>query len=257
MRPAIEICDVWKRFIIRHNRTDSLKSKFVGLFHERYREWREEFWALRGIQLTIEPGKALGLIGPNGSGKSTLLRLIARTLYPTKGEVVVHGRVAPMIEIGLGFHYELTGRENVYLSASLYGLTHQEINHIYPQIVEFSELEEFIDVPVKNYSTGMYARLGFSIAVHLDPDILLIDEVLAVGDAHFQKKCLERMLEFRRRDKTIIFVSHSPDAVRTLCDWACLLSRGAVVEAGEVNKVLEAYRTGVAVESYEREKALQ
>lgn len=247
MRPAIEIRDVWQRFFIRHNRTDSLKGKFVGLFHERYRERREEFWALRGINLTVKTGEALGLIGPNGCGKSTLLRLIARTLYPTRGEIEVRGRVAPMIEVGVGFHSELTGHENIYLNASLYGLTGRQIDRVYDAIVGFSELGEFIDVPVKNYSTGMYARLGFSVAVHLDPDVLLIDEVLAVGDEHFQKKCLERMLDFRRRGKTIVFVSHSPAPLQMLCDRACLLTQGMMIAVGEVDQVLEAYKAGVGV----------
>ncbi len=241
MLPAIEVRNVWKQFIIRHNRADSLKERFIGLFNRRHREHCEPFWALRDINLTIEHGEALGLIGPNGSGKSTLLRLIARTLYPTKGEIIVRGRVAPMIEIGVGFHHELTGQENIYLNASLYGLTRREIDRIYNDIVDFSELGEFIDVPVKNYSTGMYARLGFSIAVHLDPDILLIDEVLAVGDEHFQKKCLEQMMEFRRRGKTIVFVSHSAEAIKKICDRACLLSQGMIKAFGEVASVLEAY----------------
>lgn len=243
MAAAIEVRHVWKRFTIRHNRADSLKERFVGLFNRRYRERREIFWALREINLTVEPGEALGLIGPNGSGKSTLLRLIARTLYPTQGEIIVRGRVAPMIEIGVGFHQELTGHENIYLNASLYGLTRREVDRLYRDIVEFSELGEFIDVPVKNYSTGMYARLGFSIAVHLDPDILLIDEVLAVGDERFQKKCMERMMEFRRRGKTILFVSHNATAVKQLCDRAYLLAQGMVVALGGVASVLEAYET--------------
>ncbi len=247
MRPAVEVRDVWQRFLIRHNRNDSLKGKFVGVFHRRYREWREEFWALRGINLAVEKGEALGLIGPNGSGKSTLLRLIARTLYPTRGEIRVRGRVAPMIEIGIGFHQELTGRENIYLNASLYGLTGSQIDSIYSAIVDFSELKDFIDAPIKNYSTGMHARLGFSIAVHLDPDVLLIDEVLAVGDEHFQRKCLERMLGFRRRGKTIVFVSHSPALVERHCDRACLLNQGTVAAIGEVDEVLDAYRTAVPV----------
>ncbi|MEM4402527.1 MAG: ABC transporter ATP-binding protein [Candidatus Caldarchaeum sp.] len=247
MEPAIEVRNVWKQFIIRHNRADSLKERFIGLFNRRYREHCEPFWALREINLTVEPGEALGLIGPNGSGKSTLLRLIARTLYPTKGEIIVRGRVAPMIEIGVGFHHELTGQENIYLNASLYGLTRREVDRIYNDIVDFSELGEFIDVPVKNYSTGMYARLGFSIAVHLDPDILLIDEVLAVGDERFQKKCLERMMEFRRQGKTIVFVSHSAGSIKLLCDRACLLMQGAIVELGETSKIIEAYKEAITV----------
>lgn len=247
MLPAIEVRNVWKQFLVRHNRADSLKERFIGLFNKRYREHCEPFWALRDISFTVERGEALGLIGPNGSGKSTLLRLIARTLVPTKGEIIVRGRVAPMIELGVGFHHELTGQENIYLNASLYGLTRREIDRIYKDIVDFSELGEFIDVPVKNYSTGMYARLGFSIAVHLDPDILLIDEVLAVGDEHFQKKCLERMMEFRRRGKTIVFVSHSAEAIKKLCDRACLLSQGTITAIGEAAPVLEVYEAKIAL----------
>jgi ABC-2 type transport system ATP-binding protein/lipopolysaccharide transport system ATP-binding protein len=247
MTPAIEIRDVWKRYLVRHNRSDTLKTRFLSLFHPRHRERREAFWALKGVNLAVERGEALGLIGPNGSGKSTLLFLIARTLFPTQGEVLVQGRVAPMIELGLGFNPELTGRENVYLNASLYGLTRTEIDQIYEEIVAFSELSEFIDVPVKNYSTGMHARLGFAVAVHLDSDILLIDEVLAVGDEQFQKKCMERMLDFRRKVKTIVFVSHSAEAVKALCDRACLISHGEVVELGEVDKVLNTYRGQVMV----------
>lgn len=245
MASAIEVRNVWKQFIIWHNRADSLKERFIGLFNRRYREHKEIFWALRDINLTVEPGEALGLIGPNGSGKSTLLRLIARTLYPTRGEIIVRGSIAPMIDIGVGFHYELTGQENIYLNASLYGLTRREVDRLYQDIVEFSELGEFIDVPVKNYSAGMYARLGFSIAVHLDPNILLIDEVLAVGDERFQKKCLERMTEFRRRGKTIVFVSHSASAVQQLCDRACLLNQGLVVAVGNVHEVFDLYHTEI------------
>ncbi|MEM4283845.1 MAG: ABC transporter ATP-binding protein [Candidatus Caldarchaeum sp.] len=245
MLPAIEVRNVWKQFLIRHNRADSLKERFIGLFNRRYREHCEHFWALRDISFTVERGEALGLIGPNGSGKSTLLRLIARTLSPTKGEVIVRGRVAPMIELGGEFHYELTGQENIYLNASLYGLTRRETERIYKDIVDFSELGEFIDVPVKNYSTGMYARLGFSIAIHLSSDILLIDEVLAVGDERFQKKCLERLMGLRQQGKTIVFVSHDPTLVRYLGDRACLLSHGELQAFGPVASVLEAYGTTV------------
>ena len=241
MRPILEVREVSKKFIIRHNPSHSLKTSFVGLFHERWRERREELWALRAIDLNIEPGESVGLMGPNGSGKTTLLRLMARTIYPTSGDVIVRGRVAPIIEIGVGFHYELTGRENIYLSCSFYGLTRNQIDKIYPGIVDFSELEEFIDVPVKNYSSGMYARLGFSIGVHLDSDILLIDEALAVGDAQFQQKCKEHISAIRRRGKTIVLVSHSSDAIRTMCDRAILLEQGEIVYSGSARDVAEAY----------------
>ena len=241
MQPIVEIRDGSKKFIIRHNRSHSLKTSFVGLFHERWRERREEFWALRSIDLAIEPGESVGIMGPNGSGKSTLLRLMARTIYPTSGDVIVRGHVAPIIEIGVGFHYELTGRENIYLSCSLYGLDRRQIDDIYPAIVHFSELDEFIDVPVKNYSSGMYARLGFSIGVHLDSDILLIDEALAVGDGQFQQKCHDRIRKIRGQGKTIVLVSHSPDAIRTICERAILLERGEIVYSGEARDVAEAY----------------
>lgn len=242
MVPAIEVRQVWKHYLIRHNRNEFLKTRFLSLFHRRHREQRETFWALKGIDLVVHRGEALGLIGPNGSGKSTLLYLIAGTLVPTRGQVIVHGRVAPMIELGLGFHPELTGKENIYLSASLYGLQRRQIDRIYEDIVAFAGLERFIDVPLKNYSTGMAGRLGFAVAVHLDSDILLIDEVLAVGDERFQAKCLERMMAFRRQGKTIVFVSHAAEQVKLLCDRACLLRQGCVSAIGEVDEVLAVYQ---------------
>jgi ABC-2 type transport system ATP-binding protein len=240
----IEVRDLWKSFIIRHNRNDSLKERFIGLFDGRHREKRETFWALRGVNLEVGRGEMVGIIGPNGAGKSTLLRIIARTLYPTKGEVIVRGSVAPLIEIGVGFHPELTGRENVYLNASLYGLSRGEINRIYDDVVSFSELGDFIDVPVKNYSSGMYMRLGFSIAIQLDPDILLVDEVLAVGDEAFQAKCLDKMRRFRERGKTILFVSHALGLVSELCDRAYLLLNGQVALEGVAEDVVARYHSG-------------
>lgn len=238
---VIEVRDVWKCFCIRHNRNDSLKERFISLFDGRRRERREVFWALRGVNLQVDAGEMVGIIGPNGSGKSTLLRIIARILHPTKGSVVVRGSVAPLIEVGVGFHPELTGQENVYLNASLYGLTRKEIDRIYDKVVEFSELGDFIDVPVKNYSTGMYMRLGFSIAIQLNPDILLVDEVLAVGDEAFQRKCLAKMQEFREQGKTILFVSHSVGLVEELCDRAYLLVSGRVVKEGRPKDVVAEY----------------
>jgi ABC-type polysaccharide/polyol phosphate transport system ATPase subunit len=242
MTPAVEVQDLWKQFVLRHNRLETLKGRVLSLVDVGLRERRQVFWALRGVTLAVRHGETLGVIGPNGSGKSTLLRLIARTLEPTKGRVVVRGRVSPMLEIAVGFHPELTGQENVFLNGSLLGLSRREVGRLYPAIVEFSELEEFIDVPVKNYSSGMHARLGFSIAVHLDPEILLIDEVLSVGDQAFQEKCQDRMRQFRLQGKTIILVSHSLEAVASLCDQVCLLVHGRIAGLGEPDVIIPRYR---------------
>jgi ABC-type polysaccharide/polyol phosphate transport system ATPase subunit len=242
MGPAIEIHGVWKRFILRHNRVETLKGRVLSLVDPRQRERREMFWALRDLSLVVEPGEAVGLIGPNGSGKSTLLRLIAGTLHPTRGSIVVRGRISPMLEIGVGFHLELTGRENIYLNGSLLGLSRREVERLYPAIVEFAELEDFIDVPVKNYSSGMNARLGFAIAAHLDPDVLLIDEALSVGDEAFQRKCHARMDQVRARRKTIMFVSHNLRAVAALCDRVALLVHGTMLGVGPPDEVILRYQ---------------
>jgi ABC-type polysaccharide/polyol phosphate transport system ATPase subunit len=240
-RPAIRVCGLWKRFLIRHNSHHSLKIKVMSLFQRRYRERREEFWALKGINLQVKPGEALALIGPNGAGKSTLLYLLAGTLHPSRGSISISGRVAPIAGIGLGFHHELTGKENIYLNASLFGLSRVEVDSIYAEIVAFAEIGDFIDMPIKNYSTGMVARLGFAISVHLNADILLIDEILSVGDARFQKKCGERMMDFRKRNKTLVLVSHAAPTLSALCDRACLLQSGEIASDGEVDRVLADY----------------
>jgi len=244
MEPAIELSGVSKSFLIRHNAAHNLKVKFLGLFNRRNREALEVFWALRDVSLTVPKGQFLGLIGPNGSGKSTLLRVMSRIFRPTRGEIVMRGRVAPMIEIGVGFDFELTGQENIYLNTSLFRFTQKETDAIYDDIVAFSELEQFIDMPVKNYSTGMYVRLGFAAAVHLAPDILLIDEVLAVGDEGFQKKCLRKMEELRRAGTTIVLVSHSLETVEDMCDRVALLVHGQLVAEGDPKSVVARYRAG-------------
>ncbi|MDR7521404.1 MAG: ABC transporter ATP-binding protein [Armatimonadota bacterium] len=246
MGPAIEVRGVWKRFILRHNRVETLKGRVLSLFDPRQRERREVFWALQDITLAVEPGETVGVIGPNGSGKSTLLRLIAGTLPATQGDIVVRGRVSPMLEIGVGFHLDLTGRENIYLNGSLLGLSRREVERLYPAIVEFAELEDFIDVPVRNYSSGMHARLGFAIAAHLDPDVLLIDEALSVGDEAFQKKCHDRMDQVRRRGKTVMFVSHNLRAVAALCDRVGLLVHGKMLAVGPPDDVIPRYQDLVA-----------
>jgi ABC-type polysaccharide/polyol phosphate transport system ATPase subunit len=239
---ALELCGVSKAFVHRRNPARNLKVRILALVHPHQRERRELFWALQDVDLTVRRGECLGLIGANGSGKSTLLRIIAGIFAPTAGRVAVQGRVTPMIELGVGFHHDLSGRENVYLNTSLYGLSRRETNDIYNAIVSFSELGEFMDLPVKNYSSGMSVRLGFSVAVHLEPDILLIDEVLAVGDERFRQKCLTRMEEVRRRGTTVVLVSHDMGVIERMCDRACLLVRGHLELDGEPAKVIARYR---------------
>jgi lipopolysaccharide transport system ATP-binding protein len=245
MEPAIELREVSKLFLLKHNRSWDLKVKALAFFNPRHREKTEPFWALRDVTLTVAKGESLGIIGPNGSGKSTLLRIMAGIFPPSSGRLSVHGRVAPMIELGVGFNVELTGRENIYLNASLFRLSRRETDAIYDRIVAFSELAQFIDTPVKNYSTGMYARLGFAVAVHLEPDILLIDEVLAVGDEHFRNKCMASMVELRRRGTTIVLVSHAMDLIKLMCDRAGFLLHGRLEAEGEPDKVIAEYRAAV------------
>jgi ABC-2 type transport system ATP-binding protein len=225
---AISAQEVSKRFIVHTERATSLKERIV-----RRKSSGHEFYALRDISAEIERGTTVGLIGPNGSGKSTLLKVLAGILHPTAGQVSTRGRIASLLELGAGFNGELTGRENVYLNASLLGLTRRETDRLFDAIVEFSELEEFIDNPVKHYSSGMYVRLGFSVAVHVDPDILLVDEVLAVGDEHFARKCLAKIAEFQREKRTILFVTHGLGQVEQICDRAIVLDHGRMAFDGD------------------------
>jgi len=244
---AIEVKGVSKRFRLSSDKYQSLKERVIHLG----RGTHTDFWALREIDLTIEHGSTLGLIGHNGSGKSTLLKCIAGLLQPTEGEIFTEGRIAALLELGAGFHPELTGRENVYLNASILGLSRKEIDKRFDDMVGFAELEQFIDQQVRHYSSGMYVRLGFAVAVNVDPDILLVDEVLAVGDESFQRKCLNRVREFQREGRTIIFVSHAADLVRQICDTAAVLDHGDLAfsgGAGEAVRVLREHMLpGVAV----------
>jgi len=240
---VIEAQGVSKKFLLRHNASVELKVRFLGLLSPRHRQSIEEFWALKHVSLKIARGEAVGLIGRNGSGKSTFLKLIAAIHRPTDGRVLVarHSRISSMIELGVGFHPELTGRENVFLNTAIHGLTTQETEVIYRDIVSYSGLEHFIDVPIKNFSSGMYMRLGFAIAAKLAPDILLLDEIFAVGDADFQQRCVETIKGFLDQGKTIVFVSHSPEAVRTICHRACVLDHGELAFDGDVESALQAY----------------
>jgi ABC-2 type transport system ATP-binding protein len=226
--PVITAIGVGKRFASYHERATSLKERFV----RRRSEAAEEFWALRDVEVSIAPGQTVGLIGANGSGKSTLLKVLAGILQPTIGEVHVVGRIASLLELGAGFNGELSGRDNVFLNASLLGLSRRETNALFDSVVEFAELAHKIDDPVKHYSSGQYIRLGFAIAVHVDPDVLLVDEVLAVGDEAFQKKCLDKITEFRDAGKTILFVSHSLELVEDLCDRVIVMDSGHKIYDG-------------------------
>ncbi len=240
----IEAQALSKRFLLTHNASVELKVRFLGFLHPEKRQSVEEFWALKNVSLTIKEGEAVGLIGRNGSGKSTFLKLIAAVHRPTSGRLLVRrdARIASMIELGVGFHPELTGKENVFLNAAIHGLTRPEIETIYGAIVEYSGLAHFIDVPIKNYSSGMHMRLGFAIAANLDPDILLLDEIFAVGDADFQQRCIETVNEFLARGKTIIFVSHSPASIRAICHRVCVLEQGELTFDGDVDDGLAFYR---------------
>jgi ABC-2 type transport system ATP-binding protein len=240
---VIEARSVSKRFWLRHNASVELKVRFLGLLHREKRESVEEFWALRNVSLKIGQGEAVGLVGRNGSGKSTFLKLVAAIHRPTSGQLLVarHARIASMIELGIGFHPELTGRENLFLNAAIHGLTRRQIDSMYDAIVEYSGLAHFIDVPIKNYSSGMNMRLGFAIAANLDPDILLLDEIFAVGDANFQQRCIETVKDFLARGKTIIFVSHAPGTVRTICRRVCVLEQGELVFDGSTDAGLAFY----------------
>lgn len=215
---AVAVTGVTKSYRLHHNRTSTLKSRILGAAIPRYRERVETIKVLDDVSFTVARQEAIALMGPNGSGKSTLLQLMAGILRPDRGQITVTGRIAPLIELGAGFHPELTGLENIFLNASLYGFKNTDIKAKVSDIVSFSGLERFIDSPVKNYSTGMYMRLGFSIAAHLEPDILLADEILAVGDASFQAQCYERIEELRNAGTTLILVTHNEAQARRYCD---------------------------------------
>jgi lipopolysaccharide transport system ATP-binding protein len=207
---------------------------------------REEFWALRDVDFSIEQGDRVGIVGHNGAGKSTLLKILSKIIEPTTGSVRIKGRVASLLEVGTGFHPELTGRENIFLNGSLLGMSRTEIKRQFDEIVAFAGVEKFLDTPVKRYSSGMYVRLGFAISAHLDPEIMIVDEVLAVGDAEFQKKSLGKMRDNSASGRTIIFVSHNLTAVQSLCNRALYFERGRLIEQGETNQVIQSYLSKVS-----------
>lgn len=236
---VVSVADASKRFILHTDK--SVKERLLNV--RRAREHRVDFWALHNITLDIESGTTLGLVGHNGSGKSTLLKIIGGIIQPTSGTVKRRGRIAALLELGAGFHPDLTGRENVYLNAAILGLSRRETDLYFDDIVAFSEIGDFIDSQVKFYSSGMYVRLAFSVAIHVDPDLLLIDEVLAVGDEPFQRKCMDKIQQFQREGRTIVFVSHSSEQVKQLCDRVVVLDSGRMIFDGDAEGGIAALRS--------------
>lgn len=250
MEHIIEVKNLGKRYTIGHERLPyhSLRDDLVGLIKKPirwlrgHRENQEDFWALKDINFEVKRGEVLGIIGANGAGKSTLLKILSRITYPTEGEIRMHGRVGSLLEVGTGFHPELTGRENIYLNGVILGMTKKEIDRKFDEIIHFAGIERFLDTPVKHYSSGMYVRLAFSVAAHLEPDILIVDEVLAVGDADFQKKSLGKMEEITKKEgRTILFVSHNMDAIQSICKKCIFLDQGRIKMMGDSQAVIGAY----------------
>ncbi|MBO1737399.1 ABC transporter ATP-binding protein [Leifsonia sp. TF02-11] len=234
---AVDVHEVSKKFRLYHERNQSLKSAIM----RGRRSVHEDFWALKDVSFEVPEGSTFGLIGSNGSGKSTLLKCLARIYTPEKGTITARGKLAALLEVGSGFHPELSGRENVFLNGSILGMSRKEITRKFDEIVEFSGVEQFIDQPVKNYSSGMYVRLGFSVAINVEPEILVVDEVLAVGDADFQEKCRQKFVEFKQQGRTVILVSHAMGQVKDMCDHAAWLSHGELVSVGEAGPTIDAY----------------
>lgn len=245
---AIEVKDLSKRYMLGHRtNSDTLRDALTlgvkGLWRRlrNPRTTKEEFWALRDLNFTVNAGEVVGIIGRNGAGKSTLLKILSRITEPTSGSIKIHGRVASLLEVGTGFHPELSGRENIFLNGAILGMARKEIHRKFDEIVAFAEVERFLDTPVKRYSSGMYVRLAFAVAAHLEPEILIVDEVLAVGDAAFQKKCLGKMHDVARGGRTVLFVSHNLATVQTLCSRVISLQSGALVADGLPAPIIAQY----------------
>lgn len=241
MKPILEVKGLWKEY-----QRGAQKEKYLSLRDSLFKSLKpkakkESFWALQDINFEVYPGDSLAIIGKNGAGKSTLLKILSKITPPTRGEVIIRGRLASLLEVGTGFHQELTGRENIYLNGSILGLGRDEINRQFDAIVDFSGVEAFLDTPLKHYSSGMQLRLAFAVAAHLEPEILVIDEVLAVGDSTFQQKCINKMTEVSRAGRTILFVSHNMQAVKNICTRAILISDGRILMNGETNDLIKSY----------------
>ena len=234
---AISVKNVYKTFNVYMDKANTIKEKML-FFSRNRREKRE---VLKDINLEIEKGEVVALIGTNGSGKSTLLKLMTKILYPNSGKIETNGKLTSLLELGAGFHPDFSGRENIYFNAAIFGLTKKEIDERLNDIIEFSELERFIDNPVRTYSSGMYMRLAFSVAINVNADILLIDEILSVGDEHFQNKCIQKMLDLKEENKTMVFVTHSMGTVKKICNRAVWLQNGKIELDGDVDNVIERY----------------
>jgi lipopolysaccharide transport system ATP-binding protein len=262
-KPIIEVHDLSKKYRYGQNVQPyyTLRDTITGIFKSPKELLpkavggnleKNEFWALKDVSFEAKEGEVLGIIGPNGSGKSTLLKILSQITPPTEGKAILRGRVGSLLEVGTGFHQELTGRENIYLNGAILGMSRREISKKFDEIVEFSGVEKFLDTPVKRYSSGMVVRLGFAVAAHLEPEILLIDEVLAVGDAEFQKKCLKKMDDIAKGGRTIIYVSHNLVSIKALCNKGIFLEFGKVIEFSSINKTIEKYRKNYfSIEGYQ------
>lgn len=234
---VISAKNVGKHFKIYKDKPTTLKDRTLAIVKKSY----EEFWAIKDVSLDIKKGEVVGLIGHNGCGKSTLLKLFTRIIYPEKGQISVIGQVSSLLELGAGFHPDFTGRENIYTNASIFGISKKEIDSIIDEIIKFSELKDFIDNPVRTYSSGMYMRLAFSVAIHVKPEVLLIDEILAVGDSNFQKKCMDKIVEFKKQGVTIVIVSHDLATIEKICDQVVWLDGGVIRKKGTPKKIINAY----------------
>lgn len=246
MQEIIKVENLGKKYVLgqhlsTRNFREAMGNAAKAIFSGKRKEKPNEFWALRNLSFSLQPGEKLGIIGRNGAGKSTALKLLSRITEPTEGRIIIRGRLSSLLEVGTGFHPELTGKENIYLNGAILGMKRDEIKKKFDEIVEFSGVEKFLDTPVKRYSSGMYVRLAFSVAAHLEPEILVVDEVLAVGDAEFQKKCLGKMSDVAKEGRTILFVSHNMSAISSLCDRAIVLEKGRMVFDGLVDEGIDAY----------------
>ena len=253
----ITVKDVSMKFDLGIEKENSFKVKFISLFDRKRRKKKEYFWALKNVSFDVKKGEVVGLIGSNGAGKSTMLKVVSGVMKPTKGSVTVEGTIAPMIELGAGFDMELTARENIYLNGAVLGYSEKFIDEKFNEIVEFSELKDFLDVPVKNFSSGMIAKLAFSISTLVSPDVLIVDEILSVGDIKFQEKSLNKMMELIKGGTTVLYVSHSLESIKELCNRVIWLDHGEIVKIGDSKKVCEEYyckQMGIPYEENNKKK---
>lgn len=238
--PIIQLENVSVRYRLPSERIGTLKEYTIRFLQRRLRH--RDFWAVHDLSLNVNRGEVFGIVGDNGAGKSTLLKVISKVLRPTTGRVRIYGKIAPLLELGAGFHPELSGRENIFLNGALLGYSHEQMSNVFDEVVDFSELSQFIDAPIRTYSSGMYARLGFAVATAHQPEILIVDEILSVGDEAFQRKCTDRISGFRENGATVLMVSHNLDLIAGMCDRAAWLDHGKLITIGEANDVIANYR---------------